>query len=116
MRARPGGGAWRECHARAAGRRRRELPAPVDGRPLDDADVKQPARIALDHLGQLDPSPAHGLVDLAEARSGPHRPFRELLHLLGVLPGGQLGGIGDEGEDLVGGPAISTVVLAYGQL
>src|SRR5450755_963120 len=43
-------------------------------------------------------------MDLAEARSGPHRPLRELLHLLGVLPGGQLGGIGDEGEDLVGRP------------
>ena len=58
----------------------------------------------LDHLGQLDPPPAHGLMDLAKARSGRHRPLRELLHRLGVLPGGQLGGIGDEGEDLVGRP------------
>ena len=48
--------------------------------------------------------PAHDLVDLAEARSGSHRPLRELLHLLGVLPGGQLGRIGNEGEHLVARP------------
>ena len=32
-------GEWRERHARAAGRRRCDSP-PVDGRPLDDANVK----------------------------------------------------------------------------
>jgi hypothetical protein len=106
---------WRKTHARAAGRRRRELPAPVDGRPRDDADVKQPSGIALDHLGQFDPPSAHGLVDLAEPRSGSHRPFRELLHLLGVLPDSLVGSV-TKAKTSSGGPAISTVVLAMARL
>ena len=66
--------------------------------------MEQPAGIVLDHLGQLDPPPTHDLVDLTELRPGPDGPFGELLHLDRVLPGGQLGRIGDERENVLGRP------------
>src|SRR4051794_35622459 len=67
-------GEWSERHARTAARRQRDLPATVHGRPLDDADMEHTAGIALDPLRELDPTPAHDLMDLTKARPRLYRP------------------------------------------